>query len=224
MIINKKILYYGVLALVLIFAIGVYLFNNYQNKEDSTIKTSDSNNLDDSHVIVNTDYVQYDRPEDLFEYSSSVITGKVLSYRDETLNIMITKDEIHQLKDLTKEEKEILLNDSKNPEYLPYRIFDIEVTETYKGEHKIGDIIQVKQLYGKIDNSFYNNEFLLNTENEYMLFLEDYPNSPSSLLNQEQSSYFVDKNSKDDEILKPVNKANKNIKVSKKFAKNMKKK
>ena len=73
-----------------------------------------------------------------------------------------------------------------------------------------------------MDNSFYDNEFLLNTGYEYLLFLEDYPNSPSSLLNQEQSSYFVDKNIKDDETLKPVNKENKNIKISKKTIKNMK--
>lgn len=119
---------------------------------------------------------------------------------------MTTEDEIHQLEGITRAEKENLKNYTKTSEYFPYRIFDIEVSETYNGEHEAGDIIQVKQLYGKLDNSFYDNEFLLNTGYEYLLFLEDYPNSPSSLLNQEQSSYFVDKNIKDDETLKPVNK------------------
>lgn len=103
---------------------------------------------------------------------------------------MTTEDEIHQLEGITRAEKENLKNYTKTSEYFPYRIFDIEVSETYNGEHEAGDIIQVKQLYGKLDNSFYDNEFLLNTGNEYLLFLEDYPNSPSSLLNQEQSFIF----------------------------------
>jgi len=224
LVINNKYLYFGILTLAVFLFIVAYLFYSHQHKEDSTLKTSHSNKLDDSHVIVNTDYLYYDSPESLFESSSSVITGKVLSYQDKILNIVITEDEIHQLEGITKAEKENLINYSKTPEYFPYRIFDIEVTETYKGEHEVGDIIQVKQLYGKMDNSFYDNEFLLNTGNEYLLFLEDYPNSPSSLLNQEQSSYFFDKSFKDDETLKPVNKANENIKISKKTIKNMKKK
>lgn len=219
---HNKYLYFGFFTFTVIIVLVVSLFFDHQRKEDSTLKTSHSNHLDDSHVIVNTDYQYYDSFEALFESSSTVITGKVLSYQDKILNIAITEDEIHQLEGITRAEKENLINDSKTPEYFPYRIFDIEVTETYKGEHETGDIIQVKQLYGKLDNSFYDNEFLLNTGYEYLLFLEDYPNSPSSLLNQEQSSYFVDKNIKDDETLKPVNKENKNIKISKKTIKNMK--
>ena len=79
---------------------------------------------------MNTDYQYYDSFEALFESSSTVITGKVLSYQDKILNIAITEDEIHQLEGITRAEKENLINDSKTPEYFPYRIFDIEVTET----------------------------------------------------------------------------------------------
>ena len=220
--IKNKYIPFG-LSSVLILGIGSYLFNNYQDKEEYNGETSYSETTDNSVVYVNTDYLRFDSAEALFESSNSVINGKVLSYKDEIPNIVMTVEEINQLEGLTKEEKEVLIKSSKTPEYFPYRVFDIEITETFKGEHEVGDTIQVKQLYGQIDNSFYDNEFLLNSDYEYILFLEDYPNSPSSLLNQEQSSYLIDNDSINEEILIPVNKANKDIKINKKKVSEMQK-
>lgn len=220
----KKILF-GVMTLTLTLGIGSYFSINAQNSEKSSNEEDNNLQFEDSVTYVNFDYTAYDSPESLFESSSSVITGKVLSYKDEHLNIVMTEEEINQLEGLTMQQKKELINSSKNPEYFPYRIFDVQVTENYKGKHKIGDVIKVKQLYGKLDNQIYDNdELLLELGNEYMLFLMDYPSSPSSLLNQEQSSYLVDKNSSDENILIPVNKKNKDIKINKQKAKHMGKK
>ena len=38
------------------------------------------------------------------------------------------------------------------------------------------------QKYGELDPHFYDNQAILEKEEMYLLFLSDYPNSPSSLL------------------------------------------
>lgn len=195
--------YFIIGALILILGFRVYLIIDKQHEKDLTTNNDDSENSINAQTIIDTDYPSYQDYKELYRFSDTVISSKIVSYKDEVINIVMSVEDIDLL-DMTKEEKDDLKESSTEADYLPYRIFEVEVLENFKGSYQAGDVMQVKQLYGEFDQYLYENQALLEKEGKYLLFLEDYPNSPSSLLNENQAAYVIDTDLKSDEKLQPV--------------------
>ncbi|MEV7331896.1 hypothetical protein [Micromonospora sp. NPDC093244] len=70
----------------------------------------------------------------------------------------------------------------------------VKVSRVFKGAVKPGDVVQVKQLGGKLDGVTYTEEHgvPLRENGQYTLFLETYPDQPASLLNPVQAQYPVE--------------------------------
>ena len=66
-----------------------------------------------------------------------------------------------------------------------------------------------------MDDYFYDNPALLEKETDYLLFLNDYPNSPSTLLNENQAAYLADDNLLKNEQLQPLLKSENSLNLTK---------
>jgi hypothetical protein len=72
-----------------------------------------------------------------------------------------------------------------------YTVLDIKVIDVMKGEVKKGDILKVKQ---RENETTQEKAGFLEKEEKYLLFLEDYENTPSSLLNPYQGYIKIKEN------------------------------
>ena len=70
----------------------------------------------------------------------------------------------------------------------------VTVSRVFKGAVRPGDVVQVKQLGGKLDGVTYSEEHgvPLQENGQYTLFLETYADQPASLLNPVQAQYRVE--------------------------------
>jgi len=177
----KKSLIIGAIVLL----ISGICFLNY-TKSDSEL----DNISPAEKIVISADYPKYDALDNLVDRADTIILGKIVNMRYEELNVAEEHEINDELNNLGGE-----LDKTKDV----YTVYDIEILEEYKGLTTVSDIIKVKQLGGIIDNIEYVLEEYdsdLQTQKEYILFLETYENLPASLLNPIQASYEVEINKK----------------------------
>lgn len=135
------------------------------------------------------DYPSYDSQSDMENVADIVIEGKVINSQIQIINVgqpLTSEDpKKNPSKDgkVTKEEGDIV-----------YTVSKVKVNEVYKGQNNIkpGDIIEVKQLGGTMNNVTYKDKHTKPFENEkeYVMFLKDFQDGiPFSLINSTQGSY-----------------------------------
>lgn len=143
--------------------------------------------------IAKADFPYYSTEEDAIQASNLIIFGKVISVKSEQLNISNNDEEVIAM----------------------YSVSDIEVTEVIKGDCKVGDIVQVKQIGESGDNSIKDVEKYgyFKEKDEKIFFLVGFDSVPYSTLNPNQGHINIIK----DKIL-----TNDDSKLFKKFNRNKK--
>jgi len=140
-------------------------------------------------VLIYTDYLYYDSIKELKKSADIIVEAKIISTK------VVLLDTTHKFTDEEKADPE--LNPVPNPEGSEvsysdvYTIYQVEVINKYKGKVKEGDTIEFKCLGGVMSNVKYVEEDVMdiNVGETYILFLETYPDSYPSLINQIQGIY-----------------------------------
>lgn len=127
------------------------------------------------------DYMVYDTAESLVEASDFVFSGTVVNISYEMLDVR-TEQGVDSMTGLAETEP------------LPYTLYEIEITEKYKGTYDTDHII-LKRPGGVFDDATYKvadaTEILSNES--YLFVAAEFPNSYPSLLNATQASYNLNK-------------------------------
>lgn len=216
---KKTFLIVGIAVLVL--GAGVYLYAQKSTNAGKPTQNDFEVNGEYGRVEISMDHHVYQDYKELFASADSVISGKVLSYKDEVINLVMSEKDIDLMEKYTEEQKKELKKSSTAPEYFPTRIFELEITEEFKGTYKVGDIIEVKQIYGEFNKEFYDNKALMDKDKSYLLFTEEYPFSPSSLLSDDQAAYILDNQLNEDEYLQPLLKTENSLELTEKDLRNL---
>lgn len=186
---KHKAMLYTVVAVFFLVVGTLFLANKMDDDKGSPTEVQETKNKTQVvRAVVNTEYPMYRNFEELVAHSDSVFNGEVASYEDKLVD---TKAKI-DVTGLTAEEREaVSINQNTDDAIFPCRVFKVRVTEDFKGNHEVGDIVEVKQLHGKKNGLDYSESgvVLLETGNEYLLFLQDYEGSPSSIVNPTQGMY-----------------------------------
>ena len=117
------------------------------------------------------DYPHYPKVSDIVDAADVIIAGDVISAR-EVKHLMVDKTP-------NKADKETT----------PYTISTIKVTEVIKGNIKVGDLIEIKQLgdyKNKPELTLYEMNGYLEKDSKELMFLCEYANSPYSPVNPAQ--------------------------------------
>ncbi|GLX66625.1 hypothetical protein [Paenibacillus glycanilyticus] len=156
----------------LVLVIGTVLLIN---RNDTSVKK----------VSISADYPEYDNLDNLIDMADTIIKGKVIDYKYKEISIAQNPQ---------TDDERLNPGGKIDDSLLPYTIYTVEVKKTYKGNIEKTETIQIKEPGGIFGNTEYINENSanLNKGNNYVFFLETYPNSPASLLNPIQASYQYD--------------------------------
>lgn len=165
-----KLIYVGFTFLFL--AIGLILFTNMNT---STVQK----------VTISADYPNYENLENLIDKADTIIKGKIIDFKYSQINISQKPQ---------SDDEYLNPGGEIDNSLMPYTIFTVEINKTYKGNINKKETIQIKEPGGIFGNTEYVNEdsAKLKKGNNYVFFLETYPNSPASLLNPIQASYEYD--------------------------------
>ena len=131
-------------------------------------------------IWVSGDYAIYESFSDLARHTTDVVSGKILSERVEWINPFF--GELPEDMDL----------------YYIYTIYKVEVFEVFQGTTMVGDIIEIAQFGGMLDNVYmiYEERVHLEVGDNLVLFLHASDNDefefPFSLMNPTQSVYQFD--------------------------------
>ena len=156
------------------------------------LMTACTNNSEEKEIINATVFFRiYDDVESLYSIASVVVSGTVIEttvkWLDDTLDQSDPSDE-----------KANQGGERVHAEQI-YTVHQLKVENVYKGDLDRGEIIEVKQLGGELDNKLLVVESIsyLEEDKEYLLFLETYEELPASLLNPIQAMYEM----KDEKII-----------------------
>ncbi|MEV1318065.1 hypothetical protein AB0J14_18520 [Micromonospora arborensis] len=143
---------------------------------------ADAHHLD--NVLYRADYPSYATADELFERASVVVQGRIDS-SEQVLRVVQAAPQGQALPAPVEAERR---------EGMVVTVRTIKVARVFKGNVKPGDVVQVKQLGGKLDGVTYTEEHgvPLQKNGQYMLFLETYSDQPASLLNPVQAQYPVE--------------------------------
>ncbi|WNS78725.1 hypothetical protein RRU94_01890 [Domibacillus sp. DTU_2020_1001157_1_SI_ALB_TIR_016] len=153
---------------------------------------ADSKEMEKANLVVDysLDYPRYTTQTELEQASDLIVEGNVLDSKVESVNISLPNDSNDPRENPTLGAKEEVPEEENE---FVYTISKVEVTQVYKGDNvQVGDVIEVKQLGGKLDGVTYTEENAnpIKPKNEYIVFLAAFPNEiPYSLVNPEQGSY-----------------------------------
>ncbi|SNS83000.1 hypothetical protein SAMN05446037_10235 [Anaerovirgula multivorans] len=141
-------------------------------------------------TVVHADYPYYPSIDALAERATTVIEGTIVDSRVEEIDDR-TKVDLG-----VEGEIDDRMNPSKDtpPSIRVYTVYTVKVSNTYKGDVKPGETIEVKQIGGesktmvyKVENEEDNVKFV--EGKKYVMFLSTYENSPATLLNPIQACY-----------------------------------
>lgn len=126
---------------------------------------------------IHADYPVYDTAQELVESADLVFGGTVENITYETMDVR-TESGVDSLTGLSESQG------------MPYTLYEIKVTEIYKGSVE-GDTIIVKCLGGEVDGNIYvlDETSTISMGETYLFLTETYENSYPSLLNATQASY-----------------------------------
>lgn len=169
----------GISLLIVILLVGSIYFGKSIQSD-----TSPKNNIVNYHG----DYPSYENQSEMENASDIIISGKILNSSVKTINIKVPSNSYDPQKNPGKDGK-----NTADDENLVYTVSKVMVGVVYKGQNiKSGDIIEVKQLGGLVNNVLYKEENTnpFNNNKEYVMFLKEYENGiPYSLINPIQGSY-----------------------------------
>jgi hypothetical protein len=156
----------------------------------SSAKTN-SGQVEKDTLFINADFPSYDTVENLTTKASVIIRGTILSSKVVEMDTrIITNDKNEKSNPNYNAQSDSVTNTPYTKKV--YTVYAVKVNDSYKGEFKSGDTIEIKQLGGEINGQTYvledSIEFMNNKK--YIMFLETYPNSPACLLNQIQATYI----------------------------------
>ncbi len=165
-----KLLYVGSTFLILAIFAMIFINNN-----TSTVKK----------VTISADYPHYENLENLIGKADTIIKGKITDFTYSQINISQKPQ---------SDDEYLNPGGELDNSLMPYTIFTIEIIKTYKGNINKKETIQIKEPGGIFGNTEYVNRdsAKLKKGNNYVFFLETYPDSPASLLNPIQASYEYD--------------------------------
>jgi hypothetical protein len=137
-----------------------------------------------SDILYRADYPFYATADELFKGATLVVQGRIESGKD-VIRIVQPAPAGKALPGPVEAERR---------EGMVVTVSTVKVARVFKGDAKPGDVVQVKQLGGKLDGVSYaeENGVPLRENGQYALFLETYSDQPASLLNPVQAQYPVE--------------------------------
>ena len=127
-------------------------------------------------------FPHYNSIEHLASTATEVVRVEFLDERVEAINIW-----------LPPENKLEETGESVDEAYHVYTVYRVRVLEVFQGNVNVGDILEVKQLGGQLDDLIVMNYDIIPFESgdDLILFLQSFASDdmPASLLNAEQSAY-----------------------------------
>jgi len=149
----------------------------------NAMETTENNVAEDLLNVaqVSFDFPHYNSIEHLSSFSTEVVRVAVLDERVEWLNTWIPPQ--NELEDAGGEPSDL---------YFIYTIYRVEILEVFKGDVEVGDMIEVKQIGGQMDDTKFINmdEVPLVIGSDLILFLHSFDDFPASLMNATQSAYY----------------------------------
>lgn len=138
-------------------------------------------------VLMDASFPTYNNIDELANQADLIIEGKILKSSFKLINIAEEPAD-------PNDEKLNPGGDISDSPAIPYTIYDVEVQKNYKGKAAEKEIIQVKQVGGEDQKHTFKVEDSeeLKTNENYVMFLATFENSPASLLNPVQGSYTVE--------------------------------
>lgn len=132
---------------------------------------------------IQLDYKEYDSAQELVDKADCIFTGTVKKVTYENIDSRTG----------TSPDPSTGLDETIQPFLMPYTIFEIEVSEVYKGK-KEEKTIYIKQVGGIFDSMVYELEGAsdIREGNKYLFAVETYENSYPSLLNPDQAVFNLD--------------------------------
>lgn len=149
-------------------------------------------------VEVMADYPAYGSLGEVGQVSDVIVSGTVLKSRSENLYPDVSDSE----DPLANPQAGIPSDELEDFPPVIITVSTVEVSEVFKGEVRIGDIIEVSQLGGSVDGkSVVERDTTLvdSLDDSIVLFLAAHPNAPYDLVNPEQGLLILD-----GDQLKPV--------------------
>ncbi|MET8868177.1 hypothetical protein ABZW11_35045 [Nonomuraea sp. NPDC004580] len=146
-------------------------------------------------VLYRADYPQYESADALFDRANLVVEARIVgeprylqevAAPDPTTTDPRLNPEAGAPAELSGDEPEVPAT--------VITVYTAQVLQVHKGEAKVGQSIEVKELGGVLDGVTYKEESTtaLQPDTGYVLFLETYPDSPAALLNPVQAKYPLD--------------------------------
>ena len=144
--------------------------NSYSNLPVEILSIGDigEENLDDDEVItthISGDRMVYPNIDMLAEWSSDIVRGKILEERIEIISILTPTPENYLL--FNEEDRQRF--------YLIHTVHQLEVLEVFKGDAEPGDIMEVRQMGGRIGNEELINPDIvpISVDDDLILFMYD---------------------------------------------------
>ena len=164
---------------IMILTMALLLTGCGSEKESNTSSETSSSVAESTNVAVTYDEPYYANFTELSNAASLIFEGKVTGRHTEYID------------DTTGE----IVSESDNA--LLYTVYDVNVSETYKGE--VSDTIMVK-VSG--DNETVNTQYFADLENdkEYLFFVDQIGNTPAFLISETQGIYYQN----DESVYTPV--------------------
>ena len=133
-------------------------------------------------IHTSADFPHYDSIDDLALRATDVVRVEILDERVEMINTWLPPQ--NELEDAGGGFREA---------YEVFTVHRFKILEVFQGHKEVGDILDVKQMGGKLGsvNLINHDKVIFDTYDDLILFLESYDveNMPASLLNPSQSAY-----------------------------------
>jgi hypothetical protein len=172
------------IALAIVCLLGLAYFasvltDTEAQSEMAALNPDTENEITVRHIHASS--MHYSSLDHLVSDASDIVRVEVLDQRAEWIDVLAPSQ-----------------NDFDNPGgepidyfYLLFTVSRVRILETFKGNANVGDIIEIKQLGGEIDNVIYiaSSKAPLAIGDDLVVFLMSFENTPSSLLNQSQAVF-----------------------------------
>ncbi|UTR06099.1 hypothetical protein MM326_18790 [Alkalihalobacillus sp. LMS6] len=184
----KKLISFSYLAVCLLYVTAC----NENSTQLSSNNNADIEQVKQDQISVSFDYPIFDTLGDLATGADFILKGSVESSSEKLIDIYLDPEGD------TEEE-----NPGGDPgdTIFPYLVSDFKVTEVYYGDVEVGEILPIKQFGGEMDGMNFVSEDIvfLNEDEEYVVFLSTFDDSPAVLTNYTQGLYEIN-----NEVLIPV--------------------
>lgn len=148
-------------------------------------RTNNENSPEKNIIHASLAYAHYGSINDLADKASDIVMGKIVNIRVELIDARRKVDTDNKFLNPGGKEDEAYIPDICT-------VFTLKVDNVYKGNHGVGDYIEIKQLGGETDDVIYSTDAQLDLgySNNYVFFLESYDNLPADILNPIQGAYI----------------------------------